>query len=47
MGMSMGSTGAWWTAALDERVRAVVGVEGIRVLEMKQEVVAWFDRHLR
>jgi dienelactone hydrolase len=25
-GMSMGSTGAWWLAALDERVKAVVGV---------------------
>ncbi len=25
-GMSMGSTGAWWLAALDERVRAVVAV---------------------
>lgn len=25
-GMSMGSTGAWWLGALDERVKAVVGV---------------------
>ncbi len=25
-GMSMGSTGAWWLAALDDRVKAVVGV---------------------
>ena len=25
-GMSMGSTGAWWLAALDERVKAAVGV---------------------
>ncbi len=25
-GMSMGSTGAWWLAALDERVKATVGV---------------------
>ncbi len=25
-GMSMGSTGAWWLAALDERVKTVVGV---------------------
>lgn len=25
-GMSMGSTGAWWPAALDERVKATVGV---------------------
>ncbi len=24
--MSMGSTGAWWLGALDERVKAVVGV---------------------
>jgi dienelactone hydrolase len=25
-GMSMGSTGAWWLGALDERVKTVVGV---------------------